>query len=104
MARHWPDTAFFPLVVVRSCSRSPAMSSASRVPHLARLAIAAAWLAALALQPASADPLPARNGFPAQTLKFISPFPPGGGNDATARLGTTRPPQNTHHPPPVHHP
>src|SRR6218665_1388433 len=93
MARHWPDTAFFPLVVVRSCSRSPAMSSASRVPHLARLAIAAAWLAALALQPASADPLPARNGFPAQTVKFISPFPPGGGNDATARLVTTRLPE-----------
>src|SRR6218665_1926729 len=110
MTRHWPDTAFFPPVVVRSCSRSPAMSSASRVPHLARLAIAAAWLAALALPPASADPpparhgvppqtakvpppLPARNGFPSQTVKFISPFPPGGGNDATARLVTTRLPE-----------
>src|SRR6218665_2910747 len=77
MARHWPDTAFFPLVVVRSCSRSPAMSSASRVPHLARLAIAAAWLAALALPPASADPLPARHGFPSQTVKVLSPLPPG---------------------------
>jgi tripartite-type tricarboxylate transporter receptor subunit TctC len=50
-------------------------------------------LAALALQPASADPLPARNGFPSQTVKFISPFPPGGGNDATARLVTTRLPE-----------
>ena len=29
------------------------MSSAFRVPHLARLALAATWLAALALQPAS---------------------------------------------------
>src|SRR6218665_97010 len=93
MKRHSPHTAFFPPVVVRSCSRSPAMSSASRVPHLARLAIAAAWLAALALPPASADPLPARNGFPSQTVKFISPFPPGGGNDATARLVTTRLPE-----------
>ncbi|MDP9894090.1 tripartite-type tricarboxylate transporter receptor subunit TctC [Variovorax boronicumulans] len=69
------------------------MSSAFRVPHLARLALAATWLAALALQPASADPLPARNGFPTQTVKFISPFPPGGGNDATARLVTTRLPE-----------
>src|SRR6218665_4078119 len=88
MTRHWPDTAFFPPVVVRSCSRSPAMSSASRVPHLARLAIAAAWLAALALPAASADPLPARNGFPSQTVKFISPFPLGGRNEAPARLVT----------------
>ena len=69
------------------------MSSAFRVPSLARLSIAAAWLAAMALQPASAQPLPARNGFPSQTVKFVSPFPPGGGNDATARLVTTRLPE-----------
>ncbi|KLN52425.1 Bug family tripartite tricarboxylate transporter substrate binding protein [Variovorax paradoxus] len=69
------------------------MSSAFRIPSLARLSIAAAWLAAMALQPASAQPLPARNGFPSQTVKFVSPFPPGGGNDATARLVTTRLPE-----------
>ena len=69
------------------------MPSVHRVPRLARLSIAAAWLAALVLQPASAQPLPARNGFPSQTVKFVSPFPPGGGNDATARLVTTRLPE-----------
>jgi len=69
------------------------MSSASRIPSLARLSVAAAWLVAMALQPASAQPLPARDGFPSQTVKFVSPFPPGGGNDATARLVTTRLPE-----------
>jgi tripartite-type tricarboxylate transporter receptor subunit TctC len=56
----------------------------------ARWLFAAAWGAALALQGAAADPLPARNGYPTQAIRFISPFPPGGGNDATARLVTTR--------------
>ncbi|MFM9924379.1 tripartite tricarboxylate transporter substrate binding protein [Variovorax sp. H27-G14] len=66
------------------------MSSVIRVPYLARLAVAALWLTALALQPATAEPLAPRNGYPSQTVKFISPFPPGGGNDATARLVTSR--------------
>ena len=69
------------------------MPSAVRVPRLVRFAVAAAWLGALALQPASAQPLPPRDGFPSQTIKFISPFPPGGGNDATARQVTTRLPE-----------
>jgi tripartite-type tricarboxylate transporter receptor subunit TctC len=56
----------------------------------ARWLFAAAWSAALVLQGAAADPLPARNGYPTQAIRFISPFPPGGGNDATARLVTTR--------------
>jgi tripartite-type tricarboxylate transporter receptor subunit TctC len=71
------------------------MSSAVRIPRLVRFAAAAAWLGALALQPASAQPLPPRDGFPSQTIKFISPFPPGGGNDATARQVTTRLPEIT---------
>ena len=56
------------------------MPFASRIPHIAhiaRLAVAAAWLSALALQPATADPMAPRNGFPSQPVKFISPFPPG---------------------------
>jgi len=74
------------------------MSFASRIPHLVRLAgitALAAWLAASALQPAAAaaETLAPRNGFPSQTIRFVSPFPPGGGNDATARLVTTRLPE-----------
>ncbi len=66
------------------------MSPVIRVPYLARLAVAALWLTALVVQPATAEPLAPRNGYPSQTVKFISPFPPGGGNDATARLVTSR--------------
>lgn len=69
------------------------MSSVSRISHLARIAVAALGLSALAVQSHAAEPLPPRNGFPSQTVKFISPFPPGGGNDATARLVTTRLPE-----------
>eukprot|EP01035_Chromulina_nebulosa_P049287 gene49287-66923_t len=46
------------------------MSFASRIPHIARLAVAVAWLSALALQPATAEPLAPRNGFPSQTVRF----------------------------------
>src|SRR5256885_9325050 len=45
--------------------------------NLARML--AASLAALAmLSQATAEPLAARNGYPAQPIRFISPFPPGG--------------------------
>ncbi|WP_420093891.1 Bug family tripartite tricarboxylate transporter substrate binding protein [Comamonas testosteroni] len=37
-----------------------------------------------------AQTLPQRNGFPSQPIRFVSPFPPGGGNDATTRWVTTR--------------
>ncbi len=48
-------------------------------------------LAALAaLAPAAAEPLAKRNGFPDQPIRFISPFPPGGGNDASTRWVTAR--------------
>lgn len=48
-------------------------------------------LAALAaLSPAAAEPLAKRNGFPDQPIRFISPFPPGGGNDASTRWVTAR--------------
>ena len=57
--------------------------------NLARML--AAGLAALAmLSQATAEPLAARNGYPAQPIRFISPFPPGGGNDASTRWVTTR--------------
>jgi tripartite-type tricarboxylate transporter receptor subunit TctC len=69
------------------------MSSVSRISPLVRLAVAATWLAALVVHPATAEPMAQRHGFPSQTIKFISPFPPGGGNDATARLVTTRLPE-----------
>ena len=42
--------------------------------------------------------LPARDGFPAQPIRFISPFPAGGGNDATTRFVTTRLPEVTGQP------
>jgi len=39
---------------------------------------------------ASAQPMPQVGGFPNQPIKFVSPFPAGGGNDATTRFVTTR--------------
>ncbi|MEO8248490.1 MAG: tripartite tricarboxylate transporter substrate binding protein [Burkholderiales bacterium] len=60
-------------------------------------AAAACLLGTLAL-PAGAQPLPPKNGFPSQTIKFMSPFPPGGGNDGTTRLVSTRLPEITGQP------
>ncbi|CAM4286241.1 ABC transporter substrate-binding protein [Comamonas aquatilis] len=45
-----------------------------------------------------AQTLPQRNGFPSQPIRFVSPFPPGGGNDATTRWVTTRLPEVTGQP------
>lgn len=45
-----------------------------------------------------AQTLPQRNGFPSQPIRFVSPFPPGGGNDATTRWVTTRLPEFTGQP------
>ena len=39
---------------------------------------------------ASAQPMAQVAGFPSQTIKFVSPFPAGGGNDATTRLVPSR--------------
>jgi tripartite-type tricarboxylate transporter receptor subunit TctC len=39
---------------------------------------------------ASAQPMPQVGGFPNQPIKFVSPFPAGGGNDATTRFVTSR--------------
>lgn len=67
------------------------------IPTMAR--VLAAGMAALALlSPAAAEPLAARNGFPNQPIRFISPFPPGGGNDASTRWVTTRLPEATGQP------
>lgn len=40
-----------------------------------------------------AQPLAPVNGFPSQGIKFVSPFPAGGGNDANTRYVTTRLPE-----------
>ncbi|EED68498.1 tripartite tricarboxylate transporter substrate binding protein [Comamonas testosteroni] len=45
-----------------------------------------------------AQTLAQRNGFPSQPIRFVSPFPPGGGNDATTRWVTTRLPELTGQP------
>jgi len=39
---------------------------------------------------ATAQPLAPVDGFPTQPLRIVSPFPAGGGNDAVARLVSTR--------------
>lgn len=69
------------------------------ISSLARfLACSMLGLAALAAWPARAEALPQRNGFPAQPIRFVSPFPPGGGNDASTRWVTTRLPEVTGQP------
>ena len=52
---------------------------------LKNLLLAACLVSTAALAQA---PLPKVGDFPSQPLKFISPFPPGGGNDAHARFIT----------------
>lgn len=43
----------------------------------------------------SAQVMPQVNGYPSQSIKFVSPFPPGGGNDGNTRFVTTRFPDIT---------
>lgn len=66
------------------------MAFALRSRRLARLAVTLVCVAAFVPLHAAAEPLPTRNGFPSQPIRFLSPFPPGGGNDATTRFVTTR--------------
>jgi len=47
---------------------------------------------------ALAQPMAPVGGFPNQTIKFVSPFPAGGGNDVTTRFVTTRLPEITGQP------
>ena len=49
----------------------------------------------LAAHSAMAQPLPQVGGFPSQAIRFVSPFPPGGGNDGTTRIVTNRLPDVT---------
>ncbi|SFU55513.1 Tripartite-type tricarboxylate transporter, receptor component TctC [Polaromonas sp. YR568] len=44
---------------------------------------------------APAQPMAPVGGFPNQAIKFVSPFPAGGGNDATTRFVTSRLPDIT---------
>jgi tripartite-type tricarboxylate transporter receptor subunit TctC len=54
------------------------------------IAIAALCGSLLGLQAAHAQTLAPVNDFPNQPIRFVSPFPAGGGNDATTRFVTTR--------------
>ncbi|CAN7708740.1 tripartite tricarboxylate transporter substrate binding protein [Variovorax sp. LjRoot290] len=62
---------------------------------LAKIKLTAASLcwSLCALQGASAQPMPQVGEFPNQPIKFVSPFPPGGGNDASTRFVTSRLPE-----------
>lgn len=51
---------------------------------------AALCCALLAGQAAVAETMPQVGGFPNQPIKFLSPFPAGGGNDGTTRIVTSR--------------
>jgi tripartite-type tricarboxylate transporter receptor subunit TctC len=55
-----------------------------------RAALFGGLLTAAALMPLHAQPVTPVGGFPSQTVRFISPFPPGGGNDVSTRLVTSR--------------
>ena len=58
----------------------------SRTRFLALLTCCAATF----LHSATAQPMPQVGGFPNQPIRFVSPFPPGGGNDGTTRIVTNR--------------
>lgn len=64
---------------------------------LSRLKIASVALCCslLAPQGAWAQAMAPVGGFPNQPIKFVSPFPAGGGNDATTRFVTSRLPEVT---------
>jgi tripartite-type tricarboxylate transporter receptor subunit TctC len=55
-----------------------------------KFASALVLLALFAAQTVTAQPMPTVGGFPVQPIKFVSPFPAGGGNDATTRFVTSR--------------
>lgn len=55
-----------------------------------KITAASLFCGLLALSGASAQPMPPVGGFPSQPIRFVSPFPAGGGNDATTRFVTTR--------------
>ena len=65
---------------------------------LAIRSLATVLMGAVLATNVAADPLPQRGGYPSQPIRFISPFPPGGGNDATTRWVTTRLPEVTGQP------
>ncbi|WP_370519958.1 Bug family tripartite tricarboxylate transporter substrate binding protein [Bordetella sp. 15P40C-2] len=67
------------------------MMFGSRFTRLIMLGAATACTAIATLSHAqSVQPLPARDGYPTEPIRFVSPFPPGGGNDATTRWVTSR--------------
>lgn len=69
-----------------------------RLPSVLQWQVAVGCAVSFILSAASAEPLATRNGFPSQSIRFISPFPPGGGNDGTTRFVTTRLPEVTGQP------
>lgn len=65
--------------------------SGARFAKLMMLGAATAVAAIATLSHAqSVERLPARDGYPGEPIRFVSPFPPGGGNDATTRWVTSR--------------
>ncbi|MEO9101722.1 MAG: tripartite tricarboxylate transporter substrate binding protein [Burkholderiaceae bacterium] len=77
------------------------MTPNTHIAHRLLRVYAPVFIALAALASGSrlaAQVLPAQNGFPSQPIKFMSPFPPGGGNDGTTRLITTRLPEITGQP------
>jgi tripartite-type tricarboxylate transporter receptor subunit TctC len=56
-------------------------------PHLHRRLFSAAWLAvALAAVALPSTPAQAQDNYPAKTIRFVVPYPPGGPTDMMARL------------------
>ena len=55
-----------------------------------KFAAATVCCALLTQQSVQAQAMPQVGGFPSQTIKFVSPFPPGGGNDGTTRIVANR--------------
>jgi tripartite-type tricarboxylate transporter receptor subunit TctC len=56
----------------------------NKIPLLLGLVLAAQ------LSHPAAQPLAPVGGYPAQPIRFVSPFPPGGGNDAITRIVTNK--------------
>jgi tripartite-type tricarboxylate transporter receptor subunit TctC len=63
--------------------------------HKIQFIVAGFCGALLVLPSAMAQPLPQVGGFPSQAIRFVSPFPPGGGNDGTTRIVSNRLPDVT---------
>lgn len=64
--------------------------SVLRLIRLIAIGVTTASALATSSYAAELERLAPRNGYPSQPIKFVSPFPAGGGNDAVARWVTAR--------------